>query len=226
VGDTVRRPLKPNSAFVAQLLDVLARRSFVGAPRHLGIDAQGRDILSFIPGEVPEKWRRFEDAQVESAARLLRAFHDATQGSELAPDGQVVCHYDCGPSNFVFQAGLPVALIDFDMAAPGLALEDVGYLAWAWCVSSKPTREPAQQQAAQVRLIADAYGLVSEQRAGLVEAMIERQRLNAAFWSTQLSADFEGPDTPREALEERVAWAEREMSFTRAHADVFLSALF
>lgn len=225
VGDTVRRPRQAGSAFVERLLTLLHQRGFSGAPRHLGIDARGRDMLSFIPGTVPEKWRRFEDAQVVAGARLLRAFHDATRDSPLAGSGQVVCHFDCGPSNFVFRDERPVALIDFDMAAPGAALDDVGYMGWAWCVSGKPTREPVERQAAQVRILADAYGLVAEQRGRLVEAMIERQRQNGLFWAAQLTADFPGPDTPREALAERVAWAQREMRFTRANAEVFRAAL-
>jgi tRNA A-37 threonylcarbamoyl transferase component Bud32 len=225
VGETVRRPRKACSAFVARLLMLLEERGFSAAPRHLGVDERERDILSFIAGVVPAKWRRFEDAQVETAARLLRAFHDVTRDSPLVRSGEVVCHFDCGPSNFVFQDERPVALIDFDMAAPGDALEDVGYLAWAWCVSGKPTREPVELQAMQVRVVADAYGLVIEQRARLVDAMIERQRQNGLFWARQLSAAFTGPDTPPEALAERVAWSEREQHFTRANAAVFRAAL-
>jgi hypothetical protein len=161
VGDTVRRPRKACSEFVARLLNLLEQRGFSAAPRHLGVDERGRDILSFIPGAVPEKWRHFEDTQVVSAARLLRAFHDVTRASALVGAGEVVCHYDCGPSNFVFHDEDPVALIDFDMAAPGDALQDVGYMAWAWCVSGKPSREPVQLQAAQVRVLADVYGITA-----------------------------------------------------------------
>lgn len=111
------------------------------------------------------------------------------------------------------------------MAGPGAALDDVGYMAWAWCVSGKSTREPVERQAAQVRLLADAYGLRADQRGRLVEAMIERQRQNGLFWAAQVTGGFTGPDTPREALAERVAWAEREMRFTRVNAEVFRAAL-
>jgi aminoglycoside phosphotransferase (APT) family kinase protein len=37
------------------------------------------------------------------------------------------CHHDPGPNNTVFRDGRPVALIDFDFAAVGDPLEDVGY---------------------------------------------------------------------------------------------------
>jgi hypothetical protein len=38
VGDTVRRPLKPDSERVHALLALLERHGFDGAPRFLGID--------------------------------------------------------------------------------------------------------------------------------------------------------------------------------------------
>jgi len=225
VGDTVRRPRKDSSEFVARVLQLLAQEGFDAAPRYLGSDTQGRDVLSFIPGTVPPKWRRFEDAQVADAARLLRSFHDLTRGTLLAAHSAVVCHHDPGPNNFVFQDERPMALIDFDMAAPGEALEDVGYMAWAWCVSSKPDREAVQLQAEQVRVLADAYGLQAEERAGLVAAMIARQRRNMAFWSEQLVNGFRGPETSEEKLREFVAWSERELRFTAAHEPVFKRAL-
>jgi Ser/Thr protein kinase RdoA (MazF antagonist) len=225
VGDTVRRPRKPSSEFVASVLNLLASKGFDAAPRYLGSDAQGRDVLSFIAGSVPPKWRRFDDAQVVAAARILRAFHDVTRATPLVAAGQVICHHDPGPNNFVFQHERPVALIDFDMAAPGDPLEDVGYLAWAWCVSSKPTREDVRLQAAQVRVLANAYGLAEAERSRLVAAMIARQHRNALFWSDQLTDGFSGPPTSEERLRELVAWSEREMRFTLANEHIFSAAL-
>ena len=45
VGNTVRRPVTEASPFVARLLGHLERRGFAGAPRHLGLDAAGRDCV-------------------------------------------------------------------------------------------------------------------------------------------------------------------------------------
>jgi len=50
IGDTVRRPLHRNSEFVHALLRHLEAVGFDGAPRLLGIDEHGREILSFIEG--------------------------------------------------------------------------------------------------------------------------------------------------------------------------------
>ncbi|WP_371749298.1 phosphotransferase family protein [Streptomyces sp. NBC_00280] len=125
-GDTVRRPTTPASPFVAQLLGHLQRQGFTGAPRHLGIDEAGRDVLSYVPGRVPARFQRWSDLQVAAAGTLLRALHDATRGSRLAGQHPVICHHDPGPNNAVFQKEVPVALIDWDTAAPGEPLEDRG----------------------------------------------------------------------------------------------------
>jgi hypothetical protein len=52
VGHTVRRPLHRNSAFVHALLLHLEAVGFEGAPRFLGIDEEGREILSYVEGRV------------------------------------------------------------------------------------------------------------------------------------------------------------------------------
>ena len=215
VGETVRRPAKASSPFVAELLGHLQIRDCSWAPRYLGQDASGRDVLSYMAGSVPAKWRTFGDDQLRAAAVILRALHDATSGSELSPGG-VVCHHDPGPNNFVFQAELPVALIDFDTAAPGLPLEDLGYMAWAWCLSSSPLRGHITAQARQVRTLADAYGASAAERALLPEAIIERIARNEQFWCDQIHRSSDIP-TAREKLPEFVAWSKREKQYVEAH---------
>src|SRR6266700_3348038 len=51
VGDTVRR--QPGGRFVHELLGFFERSGWGGAPRFLGLDEQGREILSFVEGYVP-----------------------------------------------------------------------------------------------------------------------------------------------------------------------------
>lgn len=217
VGDTVRRPRLPSSAFVEQLLRALELAGFVAAPRHLGVDERGRDVLSYIPGEVEPEWRRFADEQVAAGARLLRAFHDATRGLTLAGGSEVVCHGDPGPHNSIFRGGLPVALIDFDLAAPGPALDDVAYSIWGWCVSSNEDRGTPADQARQARLFADAYGL--ERPARAVDAILERQRWSADWWRERPELETD------EAREEAVAWNLRERAYIEEHRALFLAAL-
>ncbi|MFF0001825.1 hypothetical protein ACFYRZ_46055, partial [Streptomyces avermitilis] len=51
VGDAVRRPVGPHSPFVHRLLKHLEDVGFDAAPRLLGTDAKGREILDFQHGE-------------------------------------------------------------------------------------------------------------------------------------------------------------------------------
>ena len=133
VGDTVRRPPASGPEFVRRLLRFLEQAGFAGAPRLLGEDTDGREVLSFVSGYVP--WRQGEAAQVRSApsltaaAALLRQFHDLTAGTALAGDSEVVCRNDLSPRNTIYRdlgAGLvPVAFIDWHIAAPGARIHDV-----------------------------------------------------------------------------------------------------
>ena len=224
VGDTVRRPVSAASPFVADLLGLLHERGFTGAPRYLGRDRAGRDILSHLPGQVPARFRPWSDGQIATAGALLRALHDATRGSALAGAHPVVCHHDPGPNNTVFRNGSPAAFIDFDTAAPGDPLEDLGYMAWTWCITSKPGAAPIKAQAAQVRVLTDSYGLAHRARAALVDAILDRQAGNADWWHRQLTAP--GPPIATEQqVTERIAWSRRERAFTVAHRSVFDSAL-
>jgi len=223
VGDTVRRPAKACSGFVAELLEHLASRGCSWAPRYLGRDDSGRDAFSYLVGSVPAKWRKFEVYQLRAAAKIMRALHDATSGSHLSPLG-VVCHHDPGPNNFVFQDDVPVALIDFDTAAPGAALEDLGYMAWAWCLSSNPLRGAIAAQVRQVRVLADAYGATSAERALLPAAIVERLSRNVRFWSNRVESPGDILTAP-ERLPEFLAWSKREKQYVEAHYAQLVTAL-
>lgn len=224
IGDTVRRPVTASSAFVAELLGDLRRQGFTGAPRHLGFDEADREILSYLPGWVPARFQRWTDPQVAAAGSLLRAFHDATSASRLAGRHPVVCHHDPGPNNTVFADDVPVAFIDFDTAAPGDPLEDLGYMAWTWCISSKPDAPPAASQAAQVRILAGAYGLDDASRSRLIDAALDRQMRNARWWRHHLMLPSPHVADDHE-IAERIRWSEREHAYTLANRTTFDAAL-
>lgn len=158
VGDTVRRPQKPGAVDLEDLLGLLAERGFAGAPRYIGQDAAGRVSLSFLEGDVPRDLGHFEDAQLAAAARLLRQFHDATEGSTLVPAAaEVICHNDFGPPNAVFRDSIPWAMIDFDTAAPGTRLWDLGYSTFSW-LDLGDGDYSGPEQIRRLELFTDAYG--------------------------------------------------------------------
>lgn len=227
VGDTVRRPTLPTSAYIAALLEHLEASGFRMAPKYLGRDDQDRETFSYIPGEVTEKWRQYSDEAVSQAGKWLRAFHDATRHSKLVRGCPVVCHNDPGPNNAVFHNGRLTAFIDFDLAAPGDPLEDLGYMAWSWCVSSSPSREPISAQAAQVRLLLESYGVTTSQRSAIIPAMIERQSRNVDLWQARATNPPQAGllHVSGEKIEEIVQWSLRERLFTEKNCAAFRAAL-
>jgi Ser/Thr protein kinase RdoA (MazF antagonist) len=178
VGDTVRRPTNANSEFVHELLLHLERVGFEGAPRFLGIDSEGREILSYREGTVPENLSPdYSDEVLTAAGGLLRRYHDAVAGSELAAKAETVCHNDVSPVNFVFVDGLPVGLIDFDAAVPGPRIRDLAYGLFLW-LDLGYDGLPLDEQGRRTRVFFAAYGL-SEPPAYLVDEILARQRERA-----------------------------------------------
>lgn len=219
VGDTVRRPRSDASDFVGRLLGQVRGNGFDGVPEYLGIDGKGRDCFSYLPGEVEPKWRYWPDETVAAFGHLLRGFHDATRGSSLAGTSGVVCHHDPGPNNVVFRDGSPVALIDFDMAAPGEAIEDLAYAAWAWCISSNPHRPPLEVQAAQVALLAESYRKAVFRPEEILRGIVARLLRDVAFWEDRKAR---AEDAAKEArCGKMIEWTEREREFMVGNAEEF-----
>jgi Ser/Thr protein kinase RdoA (MazF antagonist) len=162
IGDTIRRPIKARAAFTHELLRHLEKQGFAGAPKFLGIDSTGREVLSFVSGFVPPELGHFSDAQLSSAALLLRQFHDATLNSPLKDGFEVVCHGDASPCNCVFVGGVPEAFIDFDDAHPGSRLQDLGYAAWLW-IDIGNSDLSVESQGQRVAEFFTNYGLSAEE---------------------------------------------------------------
>ncbi|MHA6757306.1 phosphotransferase [Streptacidiphilus sp. PAMC 29251] len=227
IGATVRRPASGSSAFTAVLLQHLEAKGFDGAPRYLGRDPQGRDILQYLEGTVPARFQRWTDQQVAAAGQLLRRFHDATRGSGLARGHEVVVHGDPGPNNAVMAPdGTPFAFIDFDGAGPGTAHRDLAYQLWSWVLSSRPGSWPVHAQAAQLRVMVEAYRAEDRDRELLVDAILERQEENASWWRRQAAAGPGPHGASVEQMADRALWSEREYAFTQANRSAWEAALF
>jgi hypothetical protein len=174
IKNVVHRPMGPHSDFSHALLLHLQKVGFNDAPRFLGIDEMGREMLSFIPGEVPANLGEWTDDQLITAAKLIRKFHDATAGSLLVGECEVVCHNDLSPCNFVMQQEKPFALIDFDTTAPGTRIRDLAYALWMWCCLGEEIDFDLQIK--RIRLMCDAYGIID--RKHIVTSILKRQREN------------------------------------------------
>ncbi|WP_405090530.1 aminoglycoside phosphotransferase family protein [Micromonospora sp. NBC_01392] len=192
VGDTVRRTRPANADFVAALLVHLASTAPGIAPAYLGVDEQGRQVLSHIDGVVPWRDREepafFADAALTGLAGLVRALHDACAGTGLAGGAETVCHRDLSPKNTVYRAGpagpVPVALLDWDLAGPGRRIDDVAFAGWHWGTLGGDA-DPAEL-GRRCRLLCDAY-------EGPAGGLLPRAELVTVMWD-QIGTTWRGID--------------------------------
>jgi hypothetical protein len=166
VGDTVRRATGPWTPAVHGLLNYLADNGLTGIPRVLGFDDRGREILDYLPGsaygpEVP-------DDVLADAMRWLAEYHRVVSSyrpsgeivwrasrGELAAD-QIICMHDYGYYNWIGTDAGFSGVIDWDLAGPGVPLDDIAFTAWNTAPLALPG-DPAHQ-AARLRLMAESYG--------------------------------------------------------------------
>jgi hypothetical protein len=177
VGNTVRRRPPEDPEFVHALLEWFERLGWGGAPKFLGTDELGREVLSVVDGHVA--WAQDQppsvtsDASLARVAALVREFHDLTAGTPLAAGAEVVCHNDLSPKNTAYRDGgtglAPVAFIDWDIAAPGRRMHDVAHVCWQYVGLGPCCCDPADA-GRRMRLICDAYGLAD--RGGLLETIL------------------------------------------------------
>lgn len=188
IDGRVHRRSGPWTPAVHALLTHLEAKGFDGAPRVVGFDEAGREVLTWVEGEAPvmpwPAWMQTDDA-LAGLGRLLRRYHDAAAdfGPPPAaqwrawvgsPGGPLIRHGDLWPSNVVFRDGVPVGLIDWEFAQPGTALDDLASAAKQWVPLLSDQRAAENgwalpvDRARRLRLLCDSYGLANEERAKLL----------------------------------------------------------
>lgn len=168
VGDTVRRPAGPWTPAVHALLGHLRSAGLDGVPEARGLDDQGREILMLIPGRTIARDEIVSDALLADGVSWLRRYHDVVaryrpagevpwrHGRRALGPGELVCHNDPAAYNWIADGDRVVGVVDWDMAGPGVPLDDLAFVAWM----SVPLRVPAPvgDVARRLRLMVDAYG--------------------------------------------------------------------
>jgi Phosphotransferase enzyme family len=186
VGDTVHRPVGPYSTAVHQLLQHLETSGFAGSPRVLGTYGQ-TEVLSYLSGRVPHlpppEWALTDDALI-SVARLLRSYHEHAVNFKAGDHrwqravprqwrGPLVTHNDTNPANVIFRNSTAVALIDFDLAAPGCVAWELAVAGcfWAPLLDPHDVLDSRHDRGIQrFRLLLDSYGATPEIRRDAAHA--------------------------------------------------------
>jgi Phosphotransferase enzyme family len=148
VDGTVRRRAGPWTPAVQLLLSHLASVEFEGAPRQLGRDDQGREMLTLLEGQTAgsgQPWPGWvhSDQALAQVADWLRRYHAAVADFVPPPealwrDGQIwrpgliVTHNDAAPYNAVWNDGGLVGFVDWDMAGPMAREADLAWMAFSW----------------------------------------------------------------------------------------------
>lgn len=244
-GPVVVKETGPWAATVRSLLEHLHNVGCAWSSRPAGseFDRDGRQTIGYryVEGEFlhPGPW------SLEGAAavgRLLRELHEATASYRPPPDAvwkpwfgralggprRVIGHGDVAPWNLVARDGLPVALIDWEVAGPVDPLVDLAQACWLNAklhddvVAEREGLPPLADRARQLRAMVDAYGLPAGRRRGFVDRIIE-----FAVHYTAYQADDAGvtPESTDPRLIWALAWPARSAAWMLRHRRTLQNAL-
>jgi hypothetical protein len=243
-GALVERPAPHNARALHAYLLGLKEHGFDAAPTPVSLTADGREQLTFIPGDVAlppfPHWAMTKTA-LESVGSLLRRLHESSVAvavdthaewpRDLAdPEGgTMLCHNDVCPENVVFRDGRAAALIDFDLAAPGRPLWDIAMTARYWVPMLDPGSAAASYPSgldapARLRILADSYGLPAGDRARLPGVIEQATQVCRAFVARRV-ADHD--PVYLQALAQRGGWErwDRMQTWLVDHRRTFTTAL-
>ena len=230
VGDTVRRPAGVWTESVDAVLEHLSVVGFTGAPRPLGRDGQGRQVLEYVRGEVGADAGTYSPEELFSIGRMLADLHEAMAGF-VSPPGAVwnrlippdreelICHNDVAPWNLV-RSGRGWVLIDWDGAAPGSRLWDVAYAAQS--MAGLRAERDVAESAARLRTFARGYGLGPD--AGPVLAGLLGRRSRAMYHLLRDEARQQRQPWARIWSEDGPYWL-ATAEYLDAHEDAWVEAL-
>lgn len=164
IGETVRRPTGHWTPAVHALLRHLRERGLRAVPRVHGLDARGREVLDYLPGEVVDvDTELLTEPRLADLGRWARELHDAVPGFahpgpwrfQSSTYHPLVIHNDLAPYNVAFEGDRVSGVFDWDVAAPGEALFELAHLAWTSVPLFRPN--PVGDIARRLEVLASAY---------------------------------------------------------------------
>jgi len=202
VGDTVRRPSGYWTPAVHALLRHLEVANFMGSPRVLGIDERGREMLTYVEGDVAWPWEAFarlaSDASLIAVAGLIDGYHSAVS-TFISPPGavwsdvppcngaEIICHNDLAPWNLIAGPSGELTFIDWDLAAPGTRVSDLACAAryFAPLVPNCPLDLPIVHR---LRVLCDVWDVRPDT---LIEATVRRAQADFAGLKARAEAGIQ-----------------------------------
>jgi hypothetical protein len=241
-GDVVLRETGPWTPTVHSLLRHLEQVGFEGAPRVVGtgLDERGREILTYVEGEVinPAPWT---DNGIAELGGLLRRLHEAT-ASYRPPEAaiwrpwfgrqvgtpNVIGHCDAAPWNIISRHGQPISLVDWEVAGPVNRLTELAMATWNNAqlydddVAAMNRLPDAATRIRQVRIFTEAYGLSAADRHQLAYRMIEFVAQSAAHEVIEQQITPQTKQAPRLW---GIAWQTRSLAWLIRNRPILEAAL-
>jgi hypothetical protein len=196
IDGVVHKPGAPWTATVHALLRHLEAAGFDAAPRALGFDDQGREMLTYLPGETigdrdPAPAWTSADPMLEQVGRWLRRVHDLTAdftppadecwfiGGTTGP-GLIVGHQDAAPYNAVVDGDRLVGFCDWGIAGPSSRSWDLAFSALSWVplAGTPANQQDVRERSRRFHLLLDAYGY-DDDRAAFASVVPQRARRQA-----------------------------------------------
>jgi hypothetical protein len=179
IGDVVHKQASPWTPTVHALLRHLEDAGVDGVPRALGFDDQGREMLTYLPGEMiggREPWPAWAsaDSTLVQVGQWIRRVHDATADFTPPADerwfacrpmrpGWIVGHQDAAPYNAAMDGDRLVGFFDWGTAGPSSRENDLAFSAITW-VSLASNRgqqwdfHDIKDRCRRFHLLLDSYG--------------------------------------------------------------------
>ncbi len=187
IGGVVHKRAAPWTPTVHALLRHLEQAGVDGVPRALGFDEQGRQMLTYLPGEmigdrVPWPGWVYADSTLVQVGHWMRRVHDATAVFVPPKDerwfidrpmrpGWIVGHQDAAPYNAVMDGGRLAGFFDWDTASPSSREDDLAFSALLWVpltapdAGDQPAASDAGDRSRRLHLLLDSYRYDGDRRA-------------------------------------------------------------
>lgn len=180
VGETVRKPWIDNTSAVQSYIDSVRARG-VDAPKPLGRDQDGRQVVEYVSGALAIDQLLLGREDLLRVGRIIRSIHDASEFFPIpdpdewkmllpAENPNLMCHNDLAPWNLIM--GDRWVFIDWDGAGPSTRLWDLAYAAQSFGLLFEG--QPVEDAAARLRAVVDGYGADLALRTALPDAMANR----------------------------------------------------